>query len=195
MNIAEEVKSRSTCLSQQVGAIAVKDNQIISTGYNGAPKNMKHCSETGCRRENVESGTRHELCRGVHAEANIIIQAAMHNAPIKGATVYTTHKPCILCTKLLINAEISRVVYKEKYEDEMASEMQSNSDVKFERLEEESKNLKKYYVKFSYKIRYSPLRYTSEIIKAKSKERAKKKLESQYPELDILTIKEVEEDD
>ncbi len=117
MEIATVVAKRSTCLRNQVGALFVKNKRILSTGYNGAPAGLEHCDVVGCARENVESGTRHELCRAVHAEQNAIIQAALHGISIEGATLYCTHQPCILCAKMMINARIAKVVYKHSYPD------------------------------------------------------------------------------
>ena len=122
MEIAEVVAKRTTCLRNQVGAVLVKDKHIISTGYNGAPSGMTHCSELGCLRQqlNVPSGERHELCRGVHAEQNAVIQAALHGVSTEGATLYCTHSPCSVCAKILINAKIKKIVYKGEYPDEYA---------------------------------------------------------------------------
>jgi len=131
MEIAEIVKKRSTCLRREVGAIIVKDNRILSTGYNGAPKGLQHCSETGCLRAelNVPSGERHELCRGLHAEQNAIIQAAVFGTAIDGATIYTTLSPCIVCTKMIINAGIKRIVLREDYNDDLAIKMIKESKI------------------------------------------------------------------
>lgn len=120
MEIAAVVAKRSTCLRNKVGALVVKDKRILSTGYNGAPRGLEHCLEAGCLRDerNIESGTRHEICRAVHAEQNAIIQCALHGASTEGATLYCTHQPCILCTKMMINAGIRRVVFTEDYPDE-----------------------------------------------------------------------------
>jgi dCMP deaminase len=125
MSIAQQVATRSTCLRRQVGCIIVLEKRIVSTGYNGAPSGLPHCEEVGCIREDqrVASGERHELCRGLHAEQNAIIQAAMHGTAVRGGAVFCTHKPCILCTKMLINAGVSRVFFAEGYEDSMADEM------------------------------------------------------------------------
>jgi dCMP deaminase len=120
MQIAAVVARRSTCLRNQVGAVFVRDKRILSTGYNGAPAGLPHCDEVGCAREGVASGTRHELCRAVHAEQNAIIQAALHGVSIEGATLYCTHQPCILCAKMMINARIQKVVFRESYPDETA---------------------------------------------------------------------------
>lgn len=125
MQMAELVRSRSSCLRRGVGAVIVKDNRVIASGYNGAPKGIAHCEETGCLRQqmNVPSGQRHELCRGLHAEQNAIIQAACLGVPIEGATLYCTTQPCVICTKMLINAGIKRVVISESYPDELAEKM------------------------------------------------------------------------
>ncbi|MCR4424721.1 MAG: dCMP deaminase family protein [Firmicutes bacterium] len=122
MEIARVVAKRSTCLRRQVGAVAVRDRQILATGYNGAPSSLKHCSEVGCVRTTlgVPAGERHELCRGLHAEQNVIIQAALHGVAIAHATVYCTHQPCVVCAKMLINAGVSKVVFGGEYPDEMA---------------------------------------------------------------------------
>jgi len=124
MEIAKVVAKRSTCLRQNVGAVIVKDKRILTTGYNGAPSGLPHCLEIGCLREQlkVPSGERQELCRAVHAEQNAIIQAALHGISIAGATLYTTHQPCIMCAKMIINAKIVRVVYGKRYPDERGLE-------------------------------------------------------------------------
>lgn len=125
MDIARLVARRSTCLRRQVGAVMVKEKNILATGYNGTPSGIAHCAETGCLREQlkVPSGERHELCRGLHAEQNAIIQAARHGTNISGATLYCTNSPCIICTKMLINAGIRRVVYLDGYPDRLSMDM------------------------------------------------------------------------
>lgn len=125
IQMAQVVAGRSTCLRRQVGAVMVKDKQILSTGYNGSPSGLQHCEEVGCLRQSlgVPSGERHEICRAVHAEQNALVQAAKHGVAITGADLYTTHQPCVLCTKLLINAGIKRVVYIHSYPDELAVKM------------------------------------------------------------------------
>lgn len=129
MEIAQVVSKRSTCLRRSVGAVIVKNKQILTTGYNGAPKGMDHCEVTGCLREQlkVPSGTRHELCRGIHAEQNAVIQAAVNGVSTEGATLYCTHQPCVVCTKILINAGIQRVVYANPYPDKLAEEMMKDA--------------------------------------------------------------------
>jgi len=125
MEFARLARRRSTCLRRGVGAVLVKDKNILATGYNGAPRGISHCAETGCLREklNVPSGERHELCRGLHAEQNAIIQAAYHGVSIRGADLYSTTFPCVICSKMLINAGIKRIFYDEGYPDELAKNM------------------------------------------------------------------------
>jgi len=137
LEIATVVAKRSTCLRNRVGSVIVRDKQILSTGYNGAPRNMEHCLDIGCIRQqnNIESGTRHEKCRAVHAEQNAIIQAALHGAGIEGATLYCTHQPCILCTKMIINSNIERVVYLTSYPDTDALEFFRDAGVEVENLQ------------------------------------------------------------
>ena len=132
MEIAEIVKTRSTCVRRQVGAVIVKDNRIITTGYNGAPSGLKHCIDNGgCEREKlkVPSGQRHELCRALHAEQNAIIQAAKIGVSTEGTTIYITTQPCVICAKMIINAGIKKVVYKASYPDEMAMKMLEESGI------------------------------------------------------------------
>lgn len=136
MEIACVVAKRSTCLRNQVGALFVKNKRLLTTGYNGAPAGIQHCDDVGCAREGVASGTRHELCRAVHAEQNAIIQAALHGVSIEGATLYCTHQPCILCAKMLINAKISRVVYSQAYPDDTALRFLAQAGVEVTRLME-----------------------------------------------------------
>lgn len=127
------VAGRSTCLRRQVGAVMVKDKQILSTGYNGSPSGLQHCEQVGCLRQSlgVPSGERHEICRAVHAEQNALVQAAKHGVAINGADLYVTHQPCVLCTKLLINAGVRRVVYVKPYPDSLAVAMASEAGLEF----------------------------------------------------------------
>jgi len=136
MEIARVVAKRSTCLRIHVGAVIVKDGQIMSTGYNGAPRGLEHCLDIGCIREkeNIAHGTRHEMCRAVHAEQNAIIQAAIHGVSIEGATVYCTHQPCILCTKMIINGKIKRVVFQNGYPDEMSVKFLKQANIEILRM-------------------------------------------------------------
>ena len=131
MDITELVAKRSTCTRRAVGAILVKDKRILATGYNGAPSGVRHCSETGCLREQlgVPSGERHELCRGVHAEQNAIVQAAHYGVSINGATLFCTNLPCSICAKLLINAGVKKIVYQSGYADAISEEMLSEAGV------------------------------------------------------------------
>ncbi|MBW1701096.1 MAG: cytidine/deoxycytidylate deaminase family protein [Deltaproteobacteria bacterium] len=136
MTITNMVAKRSTCLRRHVGAILVKDKRILATGYNGAPAGIRHCEETGCIRQDsdIPSGQRHELCRGLHAEQNVIIQAAYHGVSIDGAILYCTNKPCIICSKMLINAGIKKIVYGDGYDDPLADEMLTEADITVERF-------------------------------------------------------------
>ena len=122
MEIADVVATRSTCVRRRVGAILVKDKRILATGYNGVPAGIKHCGEAGCLREKLEipSGERHELCRGLHAEQNAIIQCAVHGVNLQGAVLYSTTQPCVLCSKMLINAGIKTIVFRGAYPDELS---------------------------------------------------------------------------
>jgi dCMP deaminase len=125
MEITRLVAKRSTCLRRQVGAVLVMDKRILATGYNGAPSGLAHCLEVGCLREEkqVPSGERHELCRGLHAEQNVIIQAAFHGIRIQGSTLYCTNLPCAICTKMLINAGVKEIIYDGGYQDALSREM------------------------------------------------------------------------
>jgi len=129
--ITVQVATRSTCFRRRVGAVIVKDKRILATGYNGAPSGLKHCLEVGCLREadGVESGQRHELCRGLHAEQNSIIQAALHGVSIKGATIYCTHQPCVLCAKVIINSGLVRICYLSEYPDDLAQAILSEAGI------------------------------------------------------------------
>lgn len=137
LGIAGVIAGRSTCLRRKVGAVLVKEKRLLTTGYNGAPAGMKHCLETGCLRQlqNIPPGERHELCRGLHAEQNAVIQGAVHGVSIKGAVLYCTHHPCSMCAKMLVNAGIQRVVLKESYPDPFAEEIFREACVKVDYLE------------------------------------------------------------
>ena len=136
MAITRMVAKRTTCLRRGVGAVLVKDKRILATGYNGAPAGLKHCEEVGCIRENesIPSGTRHELCRGLHAEQNVIVQAAYHGIPIDGATIYCTNKPCVICSKMIINSGIKQIYYDEGYNDPLADQMLTEAGLEIVRL-------------------------------------------------------------
>jgi dCMP deaminase len=132
MTIARDVATRSTCLRRQVGAVIVKERRLLTTGYNGAPAGISHCTEKTCLRMiyNVPSGERHELCRGLHAEQNAIIQAATYGVPIAGASIYVTHQPCSICTKMLINSGITTFIFQSPYKDPLADEMIREAQIK-----------------------------------------------------------------
>jgi dCMP deaminase len=125
MGITFMVSGRSTCTRRRVGAVAVKEKRILATGYNGAPAGVPHCLEVGCLRQQlgVPSGQRHEICRGLHAEQNVIVQAAIHGISIKGAELFCTTRPCSLCAKMLINCGVNRIWYAEHYDDELATDL------------------------------------------------------------------------
>jgi len=131
IQISQLVSKRSTCMRRKVGAIIVRENQILSTGYNGAPKGVEHCSKVGCLRTElkVPSGERHELCRGVHAEQNAIIQAAVNGVSVKNGVMYCTHHPCSICAKMIINAELNKVIIADGYPDKLAQEMFNSAGV------------------------------------------------------------------
>jgi len=132
LGIAELVSKRSSCLRRSVGAILVKDKKILATGYNGAPSKIKHCAEVGCIREKLKipSGERHELCRGLHAEQNAFLQAALHGTSVKDASLYSTTQPCIICAKMIINAGIKEIVIKGDYPDKLSKDILREAEVK-----------------------------------------------------------------
>ena len=125
LEIAHLVKKRSTCLRRQVGAVLSKDKNILATGYNGPPSGIAHCIDVGCLREKmgIPSGERHEICRGLHAEQNAIIQAAKHGTSIQGSVLYCTNLPCVICSKMIINAGIKKIIYDGGYPDKLGFEM------------------------------------------------------------------------
>jgi len=136
MKMAYLASERSTCLRRKVGAVLVRDKMVLATGYNGAPRGLPHCEEVGCLREQmkVPSGERHELCRGLHAEQNAIIQAALFGVSTRGATLYCNTKPCSICTKMLINAGIERFVVSDFYPDPLADRFIEEANIKIDRL-------------------------------------------------------------
>lgn len=136
MHIARAVSGRATCLRRQVGAVIVRDKRILATGYNGAPSGLAHCEEVGCLREErgVASGERHELCRGLHAEQNALLQAALHGIAVSGASLYSTHRPCALCAKMLINAGIREIFYGSGYPDELAERLLGEAGIRLNKL-------------------------------------------------------------
>ena len=131
MSIAEQVAGRSTCMRRHTGAVLVKDKRILATGYNGVPAGLAHCEQVGCLREerNIASGSHHELCRGIHAEQNAVIQAAKHGIAIAGASVYCTHQPCVLCAKILVNAGVVEIVFRDSYPDELATALLTEAGI------------------------------------------------------------------
>ncbi len=135
LKIAAVVGERSTCRRHHMGAIAVRDKQILTTGYNGAPAGLKDCLELGCLRDElgIPSGQRHEICRAIHAEQNVIIQAALHGVSLEGSTIYCTHTPCVLCAKMLVNARIKRFVSSGHYNDETFVSLFKEAGIEFER--------------------------------------------------------------
>ena len=137
MDITRRVATRSTCLRRAVGAILVHDKRIIASGYNGGPSGLAHCLDIGCLREKlgIPSGQQHELCRGIHAEQNAIIQAARYGVSIEGFVLYCTTQPCTQCTKMLINAGITEIVYAEGYPDDLARELLEESGIIVRRFE------------------------------------------------------------
>lgn len=137
MKLAEEVCTRTTCVRRGVGALIVKDRRILATGYNGVPSGLKHCAETGCLRQQmgVPSGKNHEICRGLHAEQNAILQAARYGINIEGASIYITTQPCSVCAKMLINAGIKEIVYKEPYPDPLSQELLDEADITVRRFQ------------------------------------------------------------
>jgi dCMP deaminase len=143
LKIAAVVAERSTCLRHHVGAVAVKNKHILSTGYNGAAAGCKDCLELGCLRNqlNIPSGERHEICRAIHAEQNAIIQAALHGVSIEGCTIYCTHTPCILCAKMLANAKIQRFVSFGKYNDSSFIDLFKESGIEVEMKDKPSSQI------------------------------------------------------
>ena len=137
MNITNLVAERSTCTRRAVGAVLVKDKRILSTGYNGAPTGLKHCLEVGCLRERlgVESGKMHELCRGIHAEQNAIIQAAYHGVSVKGAAIFCTNQPCSICARMIINAGIQKIYYQSGYADSLAKELLEEAGIELMQID------------------------------------------------------------
>lgn len=136
MQIAHVVSRRSTCVRRQIGAVIVKDKRILTTGYNGAPSGLPHCLELGCLRDEqgIPSGTRHEICRALHAEQNAIVQAALYGVSTRDSTLYCTHQPCSLCAKAAINAGVRRVVYEGDYPDQFALDMLQQAEVELLRF-------------------------------------------------------------
>ena len=144
LRITKLVATRSTCLRRNVGAVLVKDNRILSTGYNGAPEGLAHCLDIGCLRDKlkVPSGTHHELCRGLHAEQNALVQAARYGVSIAGSTCYCTTTPCVICAKMLIQAGVKRIVALTRYPDKLADKLLEEAGIKVEVVEIQHKTKK-----------------------------------------------------
>jgi dCMP deaminase len=136
LEMAGLVSRRATCLRRCVGAVLVKDKRILATGYNGAPSGLAHCLDIGCLREKLKipSGQRHELCRALHAEQNALIQASLYGISVKGATLYATNQPCVICAKMLINAGIKEIVIAEGYPDGMAMDFLAKAGIEVRKL-------------------------------------------------------------
>ena len=140
LKIAAVVAERSTCRRHHVGAVAVRDKRILTTGYNGAPSGAKDCLELGCLRneKGIPSGTRHEVCRAIHAEQNAIIQGSLHGVSLEGSTIYCTHTPCVLCAKMLVNAKIDRFVSYSDYADDSFIKLFEEAGIEFEKKDRPS---------------------------------------------------------
>lgn len=136
LEIVELVSKRSTCCRRAVGSGLVRDHRILATGYNGAPSKLQHCLDIGCLREQLKipSGERHELCRGLHAEQNAVIQAALHGVNTKGSTLYCTNHPCVICAKMIINAGVVRIVIRDGYHDKLAAQMLKEAGISVKQL-------------------------------------------------------------
>ncbi len=136
MEMAKLVAKRSTCLRRSVGAVLVKDKRILATGYNGAPRGLKHCIDIGCMRQKLKipSGQRHELCRALHAEQNALIQASLYGISAEGSLLYATNQPCVICAKMLINAGIKEIIIGEGYPDKMAMDFLKQASIKVRRI-------------------------------------------------------------
>ncbi|MGE5379976.1 MAG: deoxycytidylate deaminase [Methylocystaceae bacterium] len=142
MEVSRLVATRSTCLRRHVGAVLVRDERIIATGYNGAPQGLPHCADVGCLREQqgIPSGQRYELCRGVHAEQNAIINAALYGVSTKSSTLYCTDQPCLLCARMIINAGVTRIVHEGNFQDDMALQFLHQAGIKIINIVERSDN-------------------------------------------------------
>ncbi len=136
LEVAQLVSRRSTCLRRKIGAVAVKDKRILATGYNGAPSGLTHCLDIGCMRERlgIPSGQRQELCRALHAEQNVIIQAGIHKVELAGASIYVTNQPCVTCSKMLIGTGIKEIVFSDGYPDKLAVNMIRDAKIKIRKV-------------------------------------------------------------
>ena len=136
LEAAQLVSKRATCLRRNVGAVLVKDKRVLATGYNGAPSGITHCEVEGCLRDRlkISSGERHELCRGLHAEQNVLLQAALYGVSTRDSVLYITNQPCIICAKMLINAGIKEIVFKGDYPDRMANSFLKKAKIKIRKV-------------------------------------------------------------
>ena len=136
LEVAHLVAKRATCLRRRVGAVLVKDKKILATGYNGAPSGLKHCIDIGCLREklSIPSGERHELCYGLHAEQNVLLQAALYGISTKGSSLYITNQPCVICAKMLINAGIKEIIISGGYPDKLAKKFLKEAKIKIRKI-------------------------------------------------------------
>jgi dCMP deaminase len=136
LEVAHLVAKRATCLRRRVGAVLVKDKKILATGYNGAPSGLKHCIDIGCLREKlgIPSGQRQELCRGLHAEQNVLVQAALYGISTKGSILYVTNQPCVICAKMLINAGIKEIIISGGYPDKLAKKFLKEAKIKIRKI-------------------------------------------------------------
>jgi len=139
LKMAQLASTRSTCIRRHVGAVLVKEKKILATGYNGVPSGISHCADVGCLRdvEKIPSGQRHELCRGLHAEQNAILQAAYHGVSIQGSVLFCTNFPCVICSKMLINAGIRQIFYLEGYPDSLSETMLNEAGMELHRIDME----------------------------------------------------------
>ncbi|MDI6758827.1 MAG: cytidine/deoxycytidylate deaminase family protein, partial [Candidatus Omnitrophota bacterium] len=136
LEMAQLVSRRATCLRRKVGAVLVKDKKILATGYNGAPSGIRHCIDAGCLREKlkVPSGERHELCYGLHAEQNVLLQAALHGISTKDSVLYITNQPCVICAKMLINAGVKEVIASGDYPDKLARDFLKEAGIQVRKM-------------------------------------------------------------
>jgi len=136
LEVTRLVSKRSTCLRRQVGAVAVGEKRILATGYNGAPSGLVHCTDIGCIRQkfSIPSGQRQELCRGLHAEQNVVIQAVIHKVDLKDSIFYITNQPCVTCTKMLISVGVKEIVILDGYPDELARRMLKEAGIKIRKV-------------------------------------------------------------
>lgn len=154
MELAQIAAKRSTCLRRQVGAVMVRDRRVLSTGYNGAPRGLAHCEDVGCLRQlrGIASGKEVELCRGVHAEQNAIVQAALGGISLEGAELYVTLFPCVICAKMLINAGVKRICYQEGYPDELSAQLLAEAEIELRQWSEAREDEKKAWASTNHSI-------------------------------------------